>query len=173
MCSLKGNTFKACSWKTFHYVAFSNSHSSPQSWWYTIMNLSHCNQVQLFLPWWLVFLFDSTRNSAETRLIVRKIDMLLPKLVWKIALKNTHQPKQWSSTKFVTFSRFGFHYFCKLLYNDETHLKQFIRMNKVINSARPLKQFLTSYILNICLKYWLAIYRFFSLTVWFEWVYGN
>ena len=31
-------------------------------------------------------------------------------------------------------------------------------MNKVINSARPLKQFfkfLTSYILNICLKYWL------------------
>lgn len=49
-------------------------------------------------------------------------------------------------------------------------------MNKVINSARPLKQFfkfLTSYILNICLKYWLAIYRFLSLTVWFEWVYGN
>lgn len=99
MCSLKGNTFKACSWKTFHYVAFSNSHSSPQSWWYTIMNLSHCNQVQFFLPWRLVFLFDSTRKSAETRLIVRKIDMLLLKLVWKIALKNTHQPKQWSSTK--------------------------------------------------------------------------
>ena len=133
MCSLKGNTFKACSWKTFHYVAFSNSHSSPQSWWYTIMNLSHCNQVQLFLPWWL--LIWQYKEECRDRVNCQK-----------------------------------------LLYNDETHWKQFIRMNKVINSARPLKQFfkfLTSYILNICLKYYLAIYRFFSLTVWFEWVYGN